>query len=265
MSTYVVGDIHGCLDELKTLLTTINFNEQHDTLIAVGDLVNRGPKSLETLRFLKAMPCFECTLGNHDLYLLALWQGVQYTKTLLHPILEVEDCDSLMQWLLNKPLMLQKQNWTIVHAGIPPCWNLDEARAHATATSQAYQKDPQRFFHTMIGDTPSLWSPSLHPEQQERFAINALTRMRLVSPQGALVLKKTPSPKDLPWFQHPKHGFTEDKPIIFGHWAALNGQTNHEYAIGVDTGCVWGNKLTAMRLEDKKKFSVPSLQNPKQR
>lgn len=263
MSTYVVGDIHGCLDELQSLLSHMDFSPKHDTLISVGDLINRGPKSLETLEFLANLPSFQCVLGNHDLYLLALWQGVHYPNHGMDAILDHPSCDKILAWLLQHPLIIQHQQWTIVHAGIPPLWTLSETLLHAKHTERAYQQNPKRFFHSMIGDTPSFWESSLNPADQERFTVNALTRMRLVSQEGGLHFE-TPSSQEpnqcIPWFTHQNHCFTQKNPIIFGHWAALNGKTQNPYVIGLDTGCVWGNALSAIRLEDQQRFQVASQQ-----
>ncbi len=267
MSTYVVGDIHGCLEELQALLALVHFQPNSDVLISVGDLVNRGPQSLETLLFLADLPSFRCVLGNHDLYLLALWQGVQYHTHDLDSILNHAESNSLLYWLLDHPLILQHDQWTIVHAGIPPIWSVAQALSHAEQAQAAYQTDPKTFFSTMVGNHPSQWNHSLSQTDQYRYTINALTRMRLVSKTGELSLEKQSTDHQStfsPWFTHVNHRFHEETPLIFGHWAALNGKTNHPHIIGLDTGCVWGGRLSAIRLEDRQHFSVASKQ-PQQR
>ena len=263
MPTYVVGDIHGCLEELQALLALVDFQPNRDTLISVGDLVNRGPQSLETLLFLAELPSFQCVLGNHDLYLLALWQGASYPSHQLDSILNHAECHSLLCWLLNHPLILQYEHWTIVHAGVPPIWSVHQATNHAEQAQEAYQNNPKAFFSTMVGNYPTQWDHSLNQTDQHRYTINALTRMRLVSKTGELSLEQQGSDhpsKFSPWFTHVNHRCHEESPLIFGHWAALNGKTNHPHIIGLDTGCVWGGRLSAIRLEDQQRFHVHSQQ-----
>ena len=261
MATYVVGDIQGCFTELKSLLERIQFKPNRDTLISVGDLVNRGPDSLATLRFLSELPSFQCTLGNHDLYLLALWQGLQGDSTTLEQVLLAPDCDALLTWLLQHPLILESQGYHMVHAGIPPHWHLTQAKHYAAETTQAYQSSPKSFFQTMMGNQPTHWSESLGTNDHYRYTINALTRLRLVTADGDLDLNikdSATSESLIPWFEHPECLITEKNPIIFGHWAALGGKTDRPHIIGLDTGCVWGGSLTAYCLESKQYYTVPS-------
>ncbi len=267
MSTYAIGDIQGCLDPLQRLLKRLNFRTDRDQLWLTGDLVNRGPDSLETLRFLHARrDNLISVLGNHDLHLLAIAHGGSALKKAdtLADILAAPDRSTLLGWLLNLPLLHHDAalDAVLVHAGIPPCWDLAQAQTEAQAVATALETDPAGFFRAMYGNEPALWSPALSGNDRLRYAVNALTRMRLLTPDGALDLKSKDTPEagppgHLPWFRYRPRRPVSAR-IVFGHWAALNGETDDARLVGLDTGCVWGNRLTAMDLDSGERCSVPA-------
>jgi bis(5'-nucleosyl)-tetraphosphatase (symmetrical) len=262
MTTYAIGDIQGCYDDLMHLLESIHFEPANDTLWFVGDLVNRGPKSLETLRFVKGLGDGAITvLGNHDLHLLALDAGgrTPRKKDTLHEIFDAPDCDELLHWLRHRPLIHydQERNQVLVHAGLPPQWKAKKAVQYAAEVEEILRSDRHReLFHNMYGDEPTLWDRELTGWARIRFIINALTRMRYCSPDGRLNLneKYAPGtqPKDLiPWFEAPER-CSRKKEIIFGHWSTL-GLVRRKGVIALDTGCVWGGQLTAVDLDDRQR------------
>lgn len=269
MATYVIGDIHGCLEQLQQLLQLINFDTENDTLWFTGDLINRGPQSLETLRFIKSLGSNHISvLGNHDLVLLAL-HAKQLTLPKDHSndfdqVLEAADCEELLQWLQTRPMAHYdaKFNALLVHAGVLPQWSLEQILSYASEI-QAILQGPNAaaLFKEMYGDLPDTWSTDLIGWDRVRFLINCFTRMRFCSKTGQLDLaaKGTqPAPGFDAWFaidtnRDPK------LTILFGHWAALLGKTSQPNVLGLDTGCVWGHQLTALRLEDRKYFAVPGL------
>lgn len=270
MATYAIGDIQGCYDELQKLLDKVQFGPS-DQLWVAGDLVNRGPKSLETLRFLKSLgEQAVCVLGNHDLHLLAVHYNAVSVKRsdTLKPILEASDRQELMDWLRQQKLVVtdKEQGFVMVHAGIPPCWSVKQARKRAKEVEQVLQSTLAReFFNHMYGNTPDRWSPELEGWDRLRLITNYLTRMRFCRADSKLdfstkgTLASQPATYH-PWFILPRKK-TRDMQyqILFGHWAALEGEAEPEHVFALDTGCVWGNKLTAMRLEDHKLFSVKAL------
>lgn len=266
MSTYAVGDIQGCLNPLKQLLKKVNFDHAIDTLWVAGDLVNRGPESLRTLRYLyQHRQSVRTVLGNHDLHLLACDAGYKAlsSKDTLHDILQAPDKTELLDWLCQQPLICTDSDlgYSMVHAGIPPIWTLSQAIGYAEEVHnvlRSEQKDD--FFKHMYGNTPHTWSESLRGIERLRCITNYFTRMRFCTPQGQLDLKtkcepSQPPPGFLPWFVYPEHKCRFDT-ILFGHWAALMGDTNKENFIGLDTGCVWGGCLSMVCLEDQRRYSV---------
>ncbi|MBE9561700.1 MAG: symmetrical bis(5'-nucleosyl)-tetraphosphatase [Proteobacteria bacterium] len=266
MSTYAIGDIQGCYDNLQHLLRLINFNPKQDTLWFAGDLVNRGPKSLEVLRFVKNLGKQAIVvMGNHDLHLLAIAHGNSKPKTkdTITDILTAPDREELIQWLRHRPFWHYDSNLKIalVHAGVLPQWNLAQINQHANEIETVLQGEKyQQFLANMYGDNPNQWSEELQDWERLRFISNCFTRLRYCNVEGKLSLKKKDSPtfnnpnnKQQPWFIWPNN---HDTQIIFGHWAALGYYANHNvYAL--DTGCVWGGALTALRIEDKQIFSIP--------
>ncbi|WP_293264218.1 symmetrical bis(5'-nucleosyl)-tetraphosphatase [Neptunomonas sp.] len=270
MATYAIGDIQGCFDELENLLSVINFN-QNDTLWLCGDLVNRGPKSLDTLRFIKQLgPRAISVLGNHDLHLLAVHNGAKKKKKsdTLDAILDAPDREELMHWLQQQPLLHtdEKLNFTMVHAGIPPLWSITKAQQLAREVEKILSCAPQAkiFFKHMYGNTPTTWDDHLKGWDRIRIITNYFTRMRFCTLQGELEFAskgglETQPGGYLPWYKHPKRK-TAEQSIVFGHWAALQGKTDAAKVFALDTGCIWGDKLTALRLDDLTYFQAPSLQ-----
>lgn len=265
MSTYAIGDIQGCFDELQQLLTLIQFDEAKDTLWFTGDLVNRGPYSLEVLRFIKALGERHITvLGNHDLHLLAVAYGVKslHKDDTLDAILAAPDKQELLDWLRHRPVLHhdKAKDCVMVHAGLAPPWTLNQAKLLAQEVEATLRgKTPEFFFQHMYGNQPDHWDVNLAGVERLRCIVNYLTRMRFCYADGRLDLSYkgeiAGKPKDLfPWFDVER--VNANVKIIFGHWAALGGKTDAPNVYALDTGCVWGNRLTAMRLEDEKRFAV---------
>lgn len=267
MATYFVGDIQGCLDDLQKLLTQAQFDPTVDQLWLTGDLVARGPKSLETLRFVKQLGDAAVTvLGNHDLHLLAIDAGLATLnpKDQTEPVLLAEDKAELLDWLRRQPLLAQHPEYNIimVHAGISPQWTQPQAIALAAEVETLLAgENYQSLLANMYGPKPDYWSDTLTGYDRYRFIINAFTRMRFCYADGRLEFKNKRSPKmntnvaHSPWFTVPgKH--LQGATVIFGHWASLNGDCPHPHAITLDTGCVWGNSLTMLRWEDQAIFST---------
>lgn len=268
MSTYLIGDIHGCLDELQALLAQVAFDPLHDQLWLTGDLVARGPASLEVLRYVRSLgPAVRMVLGNHDLHLLAVYAGISRNKPKdrLTPLLEAPDRDELINWLRRQPvLQVDDQRKLIMgHAGITPQWDIDTAQMCAREVEAVLSSDSYPLFlDAMYGDMPNNWSPELSGLARLRFSTNALTRMRYCFPNGQLdmICKDAPgsAPAPLkPWFELPRR-IDPEYSIIFGHWASLEGQGTPQGVIGLDTGCCWGGNLTMLRWEDQQFFTQPS-------
>jgi bis(5'-nucleosyl)-tetraphosphatase (symmetrical) len=274
MATYAIGDVQGCYDELNHLLEHIQFEPNQDRLWFTGDLVNRGPDSLSVLRFVKGLGTVAITvLGNHDLHLLALAYSANPQPRkgdTLAAVLCATDRDELIDWLCNCPLIHNDIScgYTLVHAGLPPQWDLPQAQQRADEiTSVLRQGDRKGFLHHMYGNFPDRWSDDLQGWDRLRFITNGFTRMRYCDANGRLDLHDKGSPgtqaEDLmPWFMLP-HRRNREQKILFGHWASLR-MTQIEMAqyhcYALDSGCVWGDRLTAYRLEDGQFFSVSSTQ-----
>ncbi|SER19628.1 Bis(5'nucleosyl)-tetraphosphatase, ApaH [Amphritea atlantica] len=267
MATYAIGDIQGCYDELQALLEAVGFGET-DRLWLAGDLVNRGPKSLQTLRFLYSIrDRVTVTLGNHDLHLLAVYHKAIRPKRsdTFHDILNAPDAKQLMKWLRHQPLLITNAQlgYTMVHAGIPPQWSLDKASKRAREVETILQSTlAEEFFRHMYGNQPACWSGKLKGWDRLRTITNYFTRMRFCDSLGRMEFsaKGTLSSQPTgfrPWFSHEGKAL-QDTKLIFGHWAALEGKADIENVYALDTGCVWGGKLTALRLEDQTLFSVNS-------
>lgn len=268
MATYAIGDIQGCLTELHALLEHIGFDPKSDILWFTGDLVNRGPQSLEVLRFIKNLGHQHVVvLGNHDLHLLAIFYGARELQRndTLATILAAPDRVELMDWLRTRPLFHSSaQGYVMAHAGIAPMWTVADAKRLAQEVEHELQKEsPAEFFKQMFGNTPDMWREDLNGFERLRCIVNYFTRMRYCHQDGRLdfAYKGTLADKPanlIPWFDVLDRANTNTK-IIFGHWAALNGHADVPNVYPLDTGCVWGNQLTAMRLEDEKRFSVRAL------
>ena len=274
MSTYAIGDLQGCYSELQDLLDKISFDESKDHLWFVGDLVNRGPDSLKCLRFVKSLGGIaKVTLGNHDLHLLAVANEVRkpHKKDTLNEILEADDADELLEWVRMQSLLVSDPDldFTMVHAGLPPQWSLEQSRELAQETESFLQSEKfNDFIYHMYGNQPDIWSNSLKEDDRHRFIINCFTRMRYCDINGKLDLKETGVPGTqseslIPWYALPERK-TKNNKILFGHWSTVtlrkDANFNQYNVYPLDTGCLWGGTLTAMRLEDEKMFSVPSRQ-----
>ena len=258
---YAVGDIQGCAPSLKALIKKLPVQSK---MIFLGDLVNRGPDSLGTLRYLKKLQeerRIECILGNHDLHLLAVDSGIRKTKGLdtVQPILDAPDRADLMNWLRHRPMALSNGKVLTVHAGVLPQWDLQQTIECAQEVEKALRKKSYKdFLANMYGNTPNKWSNSLKGYERLRVITNALTRIRFCTPAGMMEFESKEGFEDgpkgyIPWFKTPKRK-TQDALIYFGHWSTL-GLLQHGNVIGLDTGCVWGGKLTAMEIPESGKSS----------
>ena len=266
MATYAVGDLQGCLQALQCLLKQVAFDPQRDRLWLVGDLVNRGPQSLETLRFLYSIrESLVCVLGNHDLHLLAAGRNIERLKKAdtLHEIIDAPDSAELLEWLRQQKLMHydEQRNMVLVHAGIPPQWSLRKALKCAAEVETALRDDNllPPYLDGMYGNDPAKWDNDLKGVTRLRVITNYFTRMRFCTAEGKLDLKSkegldTAPPGYKPWFQH-KERKTKGLKIIFGHWAALEGNINVPGISALDTGCVWGGALTLMNVDSFERLS----------
>lgn len=256
---YAVGDIQGCAPSLKALVKKLPAKSK---MIFLGDLVNRGPDSLGALRQLKQLQedqRIECILGNHDLHLLAVDAGIRKTKGLdtVQTILDAPDKSELMDWLRRRPMALSNGKVLTVHAGVLPQWELGQAIEYAQEVEKALRKkNYKEFLANMYGNIPNKWSNSLKGYERLRLITNALTRIRFCTPSGTMEFESKEGfengPKGyIPWFKTPKRK-TQDTLIYFGHWSTL-GLLREKNVIGLDTGCVWGGKLTAMEIPESGK------------
>lgn len=263
MALYIVGDLQGCLTELKGLLRQVDFSPVSDELWLVGDLVARGPHSLETLRFLKSMgDCVKAVLGNHDLHLLATYFGHKKVnpKDRLDDLLAAADVDELMDWLAQHPLIrkLPDEEAYMSHAGLSPQWSIEEALIQADiAHKKISSKERSYWLKTMYGDQANDWDKADSAIDKFRYTINALTRMRYCHKDFTLEFQnKEPlefTPKNLkPWFE--LVSLEKKQSWVFGHWAALMGSCATKNIYALDTGCVWSNHLTMIRWYDKQLF-----------
>lgn len=261
MALYCIGDLQGCLSPFARLLAEIDFSPSRDTVYVLGDLVNRGPDSLGVLRRLMALgEAAQCLLGNHDLHLLALWQGVRKPgrHDTVQDILQAPDCQTLLDWLRQRSMALHAQGWLMVHAGVLPQWSAAQTLALAAEVEQALRgQNLKEFLSAMYGNAPSQWQDSLQGPDRLRVIVNALTRLRFCTPGGLMDFTSSESAGNapegyLPWFEVPGRA-TENTPIAFGHWSTLATEANHpaglrHNTLPLDTGCVWGGCLTAARL-----------------
>ena len=257
MATYLIGDVHGCYDELIALLHKVEFTPGKDTLWLTGDLVARGPGSLDVLRYVKSLgDSVRLVLGNHDLHLLAVAAGAGklHRSDTIGEILEAPDCKELLKWLRHRPLLFETPETIFVHAGISPAWTLAEARTYAQEVSDALKsKDWKAYLQGMYGDDTDMDKKGAG---RMRAILNAFTRMRYVRTDGSLEFKAKMNPKDtpdlMPWFDYPR---CFNKTVCFGHWSTL-GLVMREDTIAIDTGCLWGGQLTCVRLPDRRLWQV---------
>lgn len=258
MARFAVGDLQGHLKPLTELLDHVGFDARRDELWVVGDLVNRGPENLAVLRYLKALPFLRAVLGNHDLHLLAVAAGVRELrsrKDTIQDVLAAPDRDSLLNWLSHLPLawIAPDHHQIMTHAGIPPCWTVEQTLALAGEVAAVLQDKQQRiaFLAEMYGNQPDIWHDDLEGQDRLRIITNYLTRMRFVTPYGQLEFNHSGVPGDapkgyMPWYEvRDRDGWQ----IIFGHWAALQGQTGMDDRLGLDTGYGWGGRLTLLDLD----------------
>ena len=269
-NTYVIGDIQGCYDGLRRALDKVKFDEENDTLLAVGDLVARGEDSLSTLRFLKSLGGqFSSVLGNHDLHLLAVVNGIRKAKKSdkLEPLLNASDLAELIDWLRQFPLAMKLDEQSVmVHAGLYPKWSIDECVSLSDEVSNILKSDNYAaFLSEMYGNKPNNWSDKLKGDERLRFIVNACTRMRFVHTDGTLDFDNNSHPSAVshstsstlkPWFEVENKKLGDDQRVVFGHWAALSGQTNSHQFIGLDTGYVWGQSMTLLNLNSASLVSV---------
>lgn len=258
MPTYAIGDVQGCFDELQELLSRLAFR-QGDRLWFVGDLVNRGPKSLDVLRFVRDLgDRAVVVLGNHDLHLVSQFEGFERSRKddTFEDVLRSPHAKPLVDWLRTRPLMHVERGYAMVHAGLLPQWSVAKSLSLAGEVHRALAGPRYRdFLSNMYGSQPDAWSESLAGWDRLRVIINAMTRLRFCTPQGTMDFRAkgaAPPPGYVPWFET-RH---DEEVIVFGHWSALGLKTKAKLA-ALDTGCVWGGALTALRLEDRALFQVP--------
>ena len=271
MSTYAIGDIQGCYKALRQLLKKIKFSPNKDNLWCVGDLVNRGPSSLDTLRFLQDMDhCTKIVLGNHDLHFLAIHEDCAPARSrdTLSRLLQAQDSSQLSKWLRHKQLahfdsldtIRGPENFLMVHAGVAPRWSLQKTLDLAAEVEYALQsKDYKKFLHCMYGDKPIRWYEKLQGQDRLRTITNYLTRVRFCDDIGSLRLNikegLCAAPAGFkPWYEY--EIITHKATILFGHWASLEGRTGKHRVHALDTGYVWGRELTVMCLEDQRRYSI---------
>jgi bis(5'-nucleosyl)-tetraphosphatase (symmetrical) len=267
MATYAIGDIQGCHAELVRLLDYLGFSPDRDRLWFVGDLVNRGPDSLAVLRFVKDLgECAIMVLGNHDLHLVmqAAGHGKASREDTLAQVLEAPDCDDLMAWLRSRPLFHVEDEYAMVHAGLLPQWDVAQAQALSDEASAALTAGGFRdFLANMWGSEPTSWRDDLAGWDRLRVVVNAMTRMRFCTPAGIMEFRAPGSkgPPDrgpagcLPWYEVPGRR-SADHMLICGHWSAL-GFRHEGNLLALDSGCLWGGSLTAVRLEDRRVYQLP--------
>jgi bis(5'-nucleosyl)-tetraphosphatase (symmetrical) len=267
VTRYAIGDVQGCERELRALLKQIGFSSDRDQLWLVGDLVNRGPRSLEVLRLVHSLgDNAVVVLGNHDLHLLAIaHKCARHRKSdTLAEVLEAPDRDVLVEWLMNRPLAHAQGNDLMVHAGLVPQWDVAQTLELGAAVSRALRRDPRGLFEHMYGDEPDRWDEKLAGMERLRFTINVLTRLRVCTSDGRvdLDMKGPPPPPSAPlqpWFDHPKRR-SRDARVVFGHWSAL-GFVRRAGVVGLDSGCAWGGTLTAYDLDhEREPLETPCAQ-----
>ena len=257
MAVYAIGDVQGCFEELQALLEKLAFNPQHDCLWFAGDLVNRGPRSLETLRFIKGLgESAISVLGNHDLHLLAAVYGspIKNDDHTLDAVLDAPDCDELIDWLRRQPLLHHdaETGFTLVHAGLPPQWDLSLAQQCAAEVETVLRGDGiAALLANMYGNNPEQWMEDLDGYNRLRFIINCFTRLRFCDPDGRLDFKSKGPPGSQPagfhpWYEIPDRA-SKRLNIIFGHWSTLR-EYGQPGIYPIDSACLWGGELTALRI-----------------
>jgi bis(5'-nucleosyl)-tetraphosphatase (symmetrical) len=258
MATWAIGDVQGCAAELEALLDRIGYSPARDRLWFVGDLVNRGPRSLDVLRLVAGLgDSAAVVLGNHDLHLLAAARGggLRDGDESLAPVLVARDRDRLLDWLQSRSMLHHDAalDRLMIHAGLPPQWDVDLARACAGDLERVLRGESSgTFFEHMYGNQPDLWRDDLEGLDRLRFTVNALSRLRACDASGRMLLRLKGPPARLPagampWFLVPGRR-TAGSRVVCGHWSAL-GYHDADGVLALDTGCVWGGTLTARRLD----------------
>ena len=263
MARIAIGDVQGCLSELRALLDMANFRSDRDQLWFVGDLVNRGPDSLGTLRYVRALGAnARVVLGNHDLHLLAVaFGGARKLRAddTLQDVLAAADRNALLEWLVTQPLAIREGTELMVHAGVVPQWSASDVLTLAAEVETALQADPVKLFASMYGNKPDEWSADLAGAERSRFVINVLTRLRFCRADGRIDLKMKGEPGSqpagwIPWFEMPDRR-TREVRLVTGHWSTL-GLVDRPDLLSLDTGCVWGGALSAASLDDSARWSL---------
>jgi bis(5'-nucleosyl)-tetraphosphatase (symmetrical) len=264
MATYAVGDVQGCFDALEQLLGEIGFSASRDRLWLVGDLVNRGPRSADVLRYVKSLGNRAVVVqGNHDLHLLAHVAGHAKARDddTFDDVLTAPDADELLEWLRHRPMLHVEDGYVMVHAGLLPGWSVAQSQALASEVEIELRSARYRdFFAGLYGSKPDRWRDDLGGADRLRVIVNAMTRMRFCSPDGVMNVsakggRDQAPPGFMPWFDVPTRQ-TRGVPILCGHWSAL-GLAIRRDLLALDTGCVWGGTLTAIRLEDRRLYQSP--------
>lgn len=255
MSLYLIGDLQGCYAPFQQLLAQVDFSPSRDHVVCLGDLVNRGPDSLQVVRQLMAWEgSAEALLGNHDLHLLAVARGVRqlHKHDTVQALLNAPDRDALLHWLHQRPLALQRNGWLLVHAGVLPAWTVEQtlALAQEVCNVLASPEGPQ-WLHHMYGNQPDHWRPDWPTHDRLRVVVNALTRLRFCTAEGVMEFDAKDSAAQaphgfMPWFEVQDRK-TADTPVAFGHWSTL-GLLQKPHLLGLDTGCVWGGCLSAAQI-----------------
>ncbi|MEM7082590.1 MAG: symmetrical bis(5'-nucleosyl)-tetraphosphatase [Pseudomonadota bacterium] len=260
MAVYAIGDIQGCYTPLRHLLDKLDFDPANDTLWLTGDLVNRGPESLETLRFVRSLgEQAVSVLGNHDLHLIARHLNARHKpgkRDTLDATLKADDRDELIDWLQRRPILHHDPslNAVMVHAGIPSHWNLKAAKRQARKLDTLLQgPQARKLLKHSYRFTPHKWSHSLSKWEKRCYALGAFTRMRYIYPNGKLEMAHKGAPGSqrrdtLPWFDARHARWRGEARVIFGHWATL-GIHQNDHVIGLDGGCVWGGTLVAAQID----------------
>ena len=266
MATYAVGDLHGCFAAFRRLLAETGFQPDSDRLLQVGDLVNRGPQSPQVVRWMMRHESAAVTvLGNHDIHLLAVRDGFARAKKCddgIVQLLNEPDADDMCEWLRRRPMvhLRRDENFIMTHAGLPPQWTPEDAETIGAECAEIISGEQWKTLGAQLyGDSPGRWGANLRNPERFRVAVNALTRMRACRPNGEIIMPFSGRPEEIPgdgvpWFEAPGRRSAGIR-VIFGHWSSL-GFISRPNLLALDTGCFWGRGLTAVRLEDGKKFSV---------
>ncbi len=270
MAVYAIGDIQGCFEPLSRLLGNVRFDPEKDVLWCVGDLVNRGPDSLKVLRYLRSLggACV-CVLGNHDLHLLGQAAGEHpYLRDTLHNVLRAPDYAELIDWLRHRPLLHHDDGlgWCMVHAGFPPAWNLKRCKKRAKKVENILRgKEWMGFCHHIHAQDFPACEPAKKGLRRRLFSVAAFTRARYCTSEGRFDWHNRggePGKDEYPWYAHKQLAWREDCRVVFGHWAAKGLLTDQRHVLGLDSGCVWGGRLTLARLDGETKIELSSVTCP---